>query len=293
MDFTSSGWLGLFADGATLSDEAAEVLVRTETAIVYLNGDTRELHRRLLSRGITKIVGIDPPVISPPESFPEKTRCFEIAVDGLSERHAVRRIIDPLTHCGAGMEAMREALDPSHHNLIARLAPAGSEFLSVIQELNPPSDYFAIHPGSGGRTKCWSPARFAELAARISKTFNLVPLVIFGPADEWARAEFEAAMPGDVVWQAIENRSLRDVLTLLDSCRFYIGNDSGMSHLAARVAPVLSIFGPTDPEVWAPIGERVRVIQAAGGDLNALGVDTVFDALQPYFSDTSTPLPDS
>jgi ADP-heptose:LPS heptosyltransferase len=40
----------------------------------------------------------------------------------------------------------------------------------------------------------------------------------------------------------------------------YIGNDSGITHLAAAVGtPVLALFGPTNPEVWAPRGPHVRV----------------------------------
>jgi ADP-heptose:LPS heptosyltransferase len=45
----------------------------------------------------------------------------------------------------------------------------------------------------------------------------------------------------------------------------YIGNDSGISHLAAAAgAPVVALFGPTDPAVWAPRGPRVRILAAAG-----------------------------
>ena len=58
----------------------------------------------------------------------------------------------------------------------------------------------------------------------------------------------------------IENLSLEDVADQLRHCRVFIGNDSGITHLAAAVAtPVLAIFGPTDPEVWAPRGAHVRI----------------------------------
>ena len=49
--------------------------------------------------------------------------------------------------------------------------------------------------------------------------------------------------------------------------RVYIGNDSGIAHLAAAVGtPVVALFGPTDPRVWAPRGRDVRVVQGAGDD---------------------------
>jgi heptosyltransferase-2 len=72
---------------------------------------------------------------------------------------------------------------------------------------------------------------------------------------------------------------LRDVLTLLHLSRFYVGNDSGITHLAARATRMLAIFGPTDPAQWAPIGARVKVLRAPGGKLDMLSVDRVFEAL--------------
>jgi ADP-heptose:LPS heptosyltransferase len=58
--------------------------------------------------------------------------------------------------------------------------------------------------------------------------------------------------------------------------RLYIGNDSGITHLAAAVGtPVVAVFGPTDPGVWSPRGERVRVVSCAGG---WPGVDEVLAA---------------
>ena len=46
----------------------------------------------------------------------------------------------------------------------------------------------------------------------------------------------------------------------LAKARLYIGNDSGISHLAAAAGtPVLALFGPTDPAVWAPRGPNVRI----------------------------------
>ena len=53
---------------------------------------------------------------------------------------------------------------------------------------------------------------------------------------------------------------LYDLACWLASARLYIGNDSGITHLAAAAgAPVLALFGPTDPAVWAPRGPNVRV----------------------------------
>ena len=62
----------------------------------------------------------------------------------------------------------------------------------------------------------------------------------------------------------LANRPLARVARVLSHCRLYIGNDSGLTHLAAAVdgPEVLALFGPTDPRVWAPLGPRVRTLRA-------------------------------
>src|SRR5262249_62383936 len=59
--------------------------------------------------------------------------------------------------------------------------------------------------------------------------------------------------------------SLRQLAALFERATVFVGNDSGLSHLAAAVGcATLVLFGPTDPAVWAPTGARVRVVRGAG-----------------------------
>ncbi|MCK7512989.1 MAG: hypothetical protein MZV70_59190 [Desulfobacterales bacterium] len=54
---------------------------------------------------------------------------------------------------------------------------------------------------------------------------------------------------------------LMTIAALLAACSLYIGNDSGISHLASVVnGNVVAVFGPTDPRVWRPVGKGVRVV---------------------------------
>ena len=57
---------------------------------------------------------------------------------------------------------------------------------------------------------------------------------------------------------------LARVAAVLSRCRLFLGNDSGLTHLAAALGgpKVLALFGPTDPAVWAPPGRQVRVLRA-------------------------------
>ena len=68
----------------------------------------------------------------------------------------------------------------------------------------------------------------------------------------------------------------------LARARIYIGNDSGITHLAAAAgAPVVALFGPTDPRVWAPRGERVRIVATArpGEPVERIAVQRVTEAV--------------
>jgi ADP-heptose:LPS heptosyltransferase len=60
---------------------------------------------------------------------------------------------------------------------------------------------------------------------------------------------------------AVRIENLSELAKRLASARVFVGNDSGISHLAAAVGtPVVALFGPTDPRVWAPRGPMVEVI---------------------------------
>jgi ADP-heptose:LPS heptosyltransferase len=59
------------------------------------------------------------------------------------------------------------------------------------------------------------------------------------------------------------NLQLRLLAAVLSKCGAYVGNDSGVTHLAAATGiPTLAIFGPTDPAVWAPLGRNVKVVSS-------------------------------
>ncbi len=81
-----------------------------------------------------------------------------------------------------------------------------------------------------------------------------------GPADERLKDFAKAVKELGVV--VIERISLPTLAALMSECRLFIGSDSGVSHLAALVGiPTAVIFGPTNPDVWAPRGSHVRIVR--------------------------------
>lgn len=135
--------------------------------------------------------------------------------------------------------------------------------------------FLAVHPGSGSALKNWRGERFAELAERLAADRPF--LVVEGPADEAAVAPLRGRRSAVVA----RGLSLRTLGALLARAGLYVGNDSGVSHLAAAWgAPTLALFGPTDPVVWAPTGPLVRVLEAPDGEMGRLDAATVAAAAQ-------------
>ena len=118
-----------------------------------------------------------------------------------------------------------------------------------------------IHAGSGGRNKNWPAEGFAELARRWAAETGGGVTLTEGPADEECVAELETRLKG-LPFRTLPRERLSRVAAVLARCDAYVGNDSGISHLAAAVgAPTVALFGPTDPRAWAPRGPQVAVIQ--------------------------------
>jgi heptosyltransferase III len=131
-----------------------------------------------------------------------------------------------------------------------------------------PEGFLTMHPGSGSAGKNWPVDRYAALARRLGDRPWLLSL---GPADE--AAEPLAREPNAVVTRDLPPRALG---ALLARAGVYVGNDSGVSHLAAAVGvPTVALFGPTSPDVWAPVGPRVRIIRAADQRMESIPVDEV------------------
>ena len=122
-------------------------------------------------------------------------------------------------------------------------------------------DFAAIHPFSGSPRKNWPLERFQELASGLSMPVR------------WCAGPEDPPLPN-----AVHIDNLYDLAQWLASARLYIGNDSGITHLAAAVgAAVVAIFGPTDPAIWAPRGPRVEIVR---GPLDSLSTRDVLAAVE-------------
>jgi heptosyltransferase-2 len=183
--------------------------------------------------------------------------------------HAIEHLMKPLESLAIYAENERSVLDLPEKN-----RENGRRWLSE-QGLREP--VLAVHPGSGSPKKNWPVDRFVELARRAARGHGLSYFYVLGEADREMVGSLERMDSGRV---ALKESSLLQVASVLSACRLFVGNDSGITHLAAAVGvPTVALFGPSDETRWGPRGPRVRVLRASGGDLNTLSVEPVLKAI--------------
>lgn len=110
-----------------------------------------------------------------------------------------------------------------------------------------------VHAGSGSPRKTWPGFGTAIEAWRESVSPVWRVIEVRGPAED--------AIPPIPDAVCVTGQPLSRIASLLAHADAYLGNDSGITHLAGIVGvPVLALFGPSDPSVWRPLGERSHVL---------------------------------
>lgn len=183
--------------------------------------------------------------------------------------HAIPFLLEPLQALAIFETELVPALDFSEE-ILAR----GRERLRALGLLGRP---VVVHPGSGSPTKNWPVERFVEVIRRLRGQGREVILVI-GEADVAESTVFAREVPDLAVLKGL---TLCELAATLAECASFLGNDSGITHLAAAVGlPVVALFGPSNADIWAPQGRGgVQVLRAPEGELARLPISSVWEAL--------------
>jgi len=117
----------------------------------------------------------------------------------------------------------------------------------------------AVHPGSGGRRKVCAARNFCRAANWIVERFPETGLLLIeGEADKQDVRAVEQGLKAECV--RVRRDDLLEVAAILSRTSLFMGNDSGIAHLAAAVGvPTIVVFRASNPEVWAPRGKQVWV----------------------------------
>jgi len=151
---------------------------------------------------------------------------------------------------------------------------------SFLNGLKPGTRLVAIHPGSGSETKNWSMKSWADLGQRLAAAKDDVALLLVEGEADAGPAQFLIEAWKEAPHLRARELPLPILAALLRETSLYLGHDSGITHLAAasrRDLPVVALFGPTDPVVWAPPRNGVRVLRGTP-TVHNISVEEVFEA---------------
>ncbi|MFN2386571.1 MAG: glycosyltransferase family 9 protein [Thermoanaerobaculia bacterium] len=159
-------------------------------------------------------------------------------------------------------------------------------------------DFVLLAPGSSNPGKRWPAARFGQLAAELDRR-GLACGIVIGPGERvLARTVSEAAgRPLPVLGEDLDPAGLAG---LLAHARVVVCNDSGAMHLAAAVgAPLVALFGLTDPRLTSPTGSPYRLLDGHhpgadpegrhGKELERIPVSDVARAVEELISQPARP----
>jgi ADP-heptose:LPS heptosyltransferase len=214
------------------------------------------------------------------------------ATDGEVSFHPFR--LDGDGHVSAGyLRAIGEDASPIDAHLEPTSDDLAAASRALAQSKCDSSNLIVIFPGSGGPAKNWPPDKFAALAVMLASESGILRsadsalndtrvscVVVLGPAEGSSEPIFR-----DAGIRVLKDLDLPTVAAIARIATAFVGNDSGVSHLAAAVgASGVAIFGPTDPARWRPNGPRgdaqIRVLRRE--PIDSVDVREVADALSKF-----------
>jgi heptosyltransferase-3 len=241
-------YLPLFEHAGELHLEAVGFIQRFDAALAFVKDSEGVLKQNLRKFGVSKIL------VCPP--FPPENNRVHVA------SYSLEQVVSFLRRDWACPPLPDVASD--HINDVFLFTEEESQWAAGILKRNfcQAAKPLAIHCGSGSEGKCWPFERFEALARKLSAEGRRI-IFVLGPADERLKERVHQ-LAGQLNAPVADSLPLRRLAAVLCRSGAYIGNDSGVSHLAALTGiPTMVIFGPTDPEIWKPIGPNVRVVSGS------------------------------
>lgn len=224
------------------------------TALIFGKEGRKTLAGNLKRCGLGRVISL--------ASFPPESRNVHVS-DYLVGSLAQEGI--PGGHSAIPLQAPPEGISRAENFLAAKGVKRGERIL-------------ALHPGSGSAAKNWEPKNFGHVAEWASENGRIV--LISGPGEK--NLEEVAKAVKKTAGITADQLPLVQLAGILISCTVYLGNDSGITHLAAALGvPTFAVFGPTNPAVWGPRGRAVNIIHDS--HLSAIDPSRVIALLSPFF----------
>jgi heptosyltransferase-2 len=181
-------------------------------------------------------------------------RCLTIPPPQGTEIHAAEQFLRGLEPLGVRGE------DATPKVPLAQGIQTQADQMLIEKRGQPDCPLVAIHCGSGSPRKNWAAQNFGEVCCWLRDTGRFEITLVQGAADRVPTATVKTALAPHYPL-LLKDLPLTTLSGVLSRCCLLLGNDSGISHLAAAVGtPVLALFGPTSPQVWRPLNPSVRVL---------------------------------
>ena len=175
----------------------------------------------------------------------------------------------------AYLQSIGEAIEPLEVRIDLRAEDVEAASITLTRHRLEAGNFILIMPGSGSPKKNWPAEKFAELAQLLPRTRPAA--IILGPAEAGCDRFF-----ADRGLRVVQGLELGEVAAIARMAAAFVGNDSGMSHLAAAAGtPGVVLFGPTDARRWRPLGKVKVISRSPLRDLQALEVAQALTAIEP------------
>ncbi|MBS0165881.1 MAG: glycosyltransferase family 9 protein [Nitrospira sp.] len=234
MSLEGSATAGLFLKGVLLSRELETWFHRCDLAVAWIDDNEDALRATFQEFGVAQVR-----IQSP----------FSLA---LRARHQSHRFLETVDE---------SIVDESSDRVIQVPSVFVEEGSACLEQIGVPRGriFVLVHPGSGSVHKCLNPETIAVLIQRLDQK-GLVPVVLEGPADQSAiERVLQVSRRRPPTLRNLDLTTLAGVLML---AKFFLGHDSGVTHLAALLGVrTVAVFGPTDPDRWAPLGDHVTILR--------------------------------
>lgn len=225
-------WDEVFSSEGIHSAKLCELFKRTDLVVCWATDRAGVVRPNLLQAGVKEVI------IGP--------WCANVD----ATKHMVDYLAEPL-----GLQV----------NVTEYVVPA-TDWSNGFRPYHPP---IAIHPGSMAAVRCWPVASFAAVINKLLR-LNYPVLLVLGPSEDRLLKELgkHISRPAKAeMLSVLQNAPMLEVARRIQRCRYYLGNDSGIGHLAGMLGiPTLILFGPTSPFAMPPVamhpvGPHVEVIQ--------------------------------
>lgn len=245
-DLVRYQWVELYQDEGITSPNWRTLLQQNDLAISLMRNGSEPLRRNLLEAGVKEA----------------------IVAHEYQDPRPRKHVVEYLAH-SIGLEDMS-----------ADHIPPITSSDNVFRLFNPP---VIIHPGSSEPPRCWPASSFAAVINQLLRQHQPV-ILLAGPLDAEQLRDVRRhliAPPQPGLLTILKNAPILEVVRNIQQCKCYLGNDSGITHLAALLGvPTIVMIHPAAVVNMHPLGPAVEMI--AVDRIERLPVKKVLETVQKY-----------